>query len=139
MPIKRELQADALAFESLAKRRLADEYDAAQKRGEVATAGGDKSKLPNESFATVADMGLTHKDVHEAPAVRDAEAAYPGAARRALDRFAKQPGRDLGASVRWDAPSCNRGYCWPDEPAASAARAAGVTVGTVIGAAAAGS
>ena len=30
-------QADALEIEALAKRRLADEYDAAQERGEVAT------------------------------------------------------------------------------------------------------
>jgi hypothetical protein len=29
-------QADALEIEALAKRRLADEYDAEQKRGEVA-------------------------------------------------------------------------------------------------------
>src|SRR5581483_8766233 len=30
-------QADALEIEALAKRRLADEYDSAQKRGEVAS------------------------------------------------------------------------------------------------------
>lgn len=60
---------DALEIESMAKRRLADEYDAAQGRGEVATAGGDKSKIPNENFATVADIGLTHKEIHEARAV----------------------------------------------------------------------
>lgn len=65
-------QADALEIESLAKRRLADEYDDAQDRGEVAAAGGDKSKLPNENFATVADLGLTHKDIHEARQIRDA-------------------------------------------------------------------
>jgi len=34
-------KADALKIEALAKRRLADEYDAAQGRGEVQKAGGD--------------------------------------------------------------------------------------------------
>lgn len=83
-------QADALEIESMAKRRLADEYDAAQERGELATAGGDKSKLPNENFATVADIGLTHKEVHEARAVRDAEAADPVVTRRALDEIVQR-------------------------------------------------
>jgi hypothetical protein len=32
-------QADALLIESEAKRRLADEYDAAQERGEIAKQG----------------------------------------------------------------------------------------------------
>jgi hypothetical protein len=32
-------QADALEIEAKAKRRLADEYDAAQERGEVANSG----------------------------------------------------------------------------------------------------
>jgi hypothetical protein len=75
-------QADALEIEAAAKRRLADEYDAAQERGEVAPAGGDKSKLPEQNFATVADIGLTHKDIHEARQIRDAEEADPGIVRR---------------------------------------------------------
>lgn len=44
---------------------------AAQDRGEIAKAGGDKSKIPNENFATAADIGLTHKVVHEARAARE--------------------------------------------------------------------
>jgi len=36
-------QADALTIEAQAKRRLADEYDAAQDRGEVASRGGERS------------------------------------------------------------------------------------------------
>ena len=54
------------------------EGDAAQDRGEVATAGGDKSKIPSQNFATVADIGLTHKDVHDARLIRDAEAQCRG-------------------------------------------------------------
>jgi hypothetical protein len=78
-------QADALELEAMAKRRLADEYDAAQDRGEVATAGGDKSKLPEQNFATVSDIGLTHKEIHDARQIRDAEAEDPGIVRRTLD------------------------------------------------------
>jgi len=50
----------------LAKRRLADEYDAAQDRGEVATRA-DQNLLPDQKKVSAADIGLTHKDVHEAP------------------------------------------------------------------------
>ena len=67
-----------MELEAGAKHRLADEYDAAQERGEIAKAGGDKSKLPDENFATVEDVGPTHKDIHEARIIRDAEAADPG-------------------------------------------------------------
>jgi len=28
---------------------------------------------PNENFATVADIGLTHKDIHQARLIRDAD------------------------------------------------------------------
>jgi len=78
-------QAHALEIEAQAKHRLADEYDAAQERGEVAKAGGDKSKLPEGNFATVSDLGLSHKDIHEARIIRDAEKADPGIVRRVLD------------------------------------------------------
>jgi hypothetical protein len=54
---------------------LADEYDAAQERGEVA-GQGKPSKA--EGLTTTADIGLTHKDIHEARLIRDAEAAEPG-------------------------------------------------------------
>lgn len=49
----------------LAKRRLADEYDAAQERGEVAKAG-DPRPSTAEGPPTAANIGLTHKDIHEA-------------------------------------------------------------------------
>ena len=66
-----------------AKRRLADEYDAAQERGEVR---GDRQRTASNAEAIgVNDIGLTHKDIHEARIIRDAEAAEPGIVRRALD------------------------------------------------------
>lgn len=73
-------QADALEIEAMAKRRLADEYDAAQERGEVATRA-DQNLLPDEKKVSVSDLGLTHKDIHEARQIRDAETAEPGVIR----------------------------------------------------------
>jgi hypothetical protein len=66
-------QADALEIEAQAKRRLADEYDAAQERGEVAK-GRPKSIPEQNTFQpTVSDIGLTSKEIHEARELRDAE------------------------------------------------------------------
>jgi hypothetical protein len=75
-------QADALEIEAQAKRRLADEYDAAQERGEVATQSDGPSlrdhvpgenKIAGKPYSSgaeelggVTDIGLTHKDIHEA-------------------------------------------------------------------------
>lgn len=81
-------QADALEIEAAAKRRLADEYDAAQERGEVQKRGGDgSSKL---ELPTAAEIGVSRKDIHEARQIRDAEKANPGVVRRTLnDRLDK--------------------------------------------------
>jgi hypothetical protein len=76
-------QADALEIEGAAKRRLADEYDAAQERGEVR--GPNERTTSNAEAVGVAEIGLTHKDIHEARLIRDAEAADPGVLRRTLD------------------------------------------------------
>jgi hypothetical protein len=84
-------QADALEIEAAAKRRLADEYDAAQDRGEVATAADTQKRGPgvpeqNAGKATAADAGLTRKQVHEARRVRNAEKVAPGVVKGALDQ-----------------------------------------------------
>jgi hypothetical protein len=79
-------QADALLIEARAKIRLADEYDAAQERGEVSRGGGrpdcvvDRNAVP----ATAADLGLRRDEIYEARRLRDAEAADPGRTERAL-------------------------------------------------------
>lgn len=77
-------QADALLIESEAKRRLADEYDAAQERGEVRRPNNEKTTSGVEAVS-VSDIGLTHKDIHEARIIRDAERNEPGIAERALN------------------------------------------------------
>lgn len=80
-------QADALTIEALAKRRLADEYDSAQERGDVQAHGRPKNLPDGKDFlpATAADLGLSHKEVHEARAIRNAEEVDPGIVRRTLD------------------------------------------------------
>jgi len=81
-------QAHALEIEARAKRRLADEYDAAQARGEVAKVGQyERANVENDNVspATAANLGLRRDQIHEARIIRDAEAADPGVVRRALD------------------------------------------------------
>lgn len=80
-------QADALEIEAKAKRRLADEYDAAQERGEVAGHGGNrKINVPDGNVeVAAADIGLSRKDIHEARLIRDAESADPGIVHRTLN------------------------------------------------------
>ena len=59
-------QARALEIESQAKMRLADEYNAAQERGEVQKPGGDRKTLisSRNNGPTVADIGPTAQQVH---------------------------------------------------------------------------
>lgn len=95
-------QADALEIEAQAKRRLADEYDAAQDRGEVVGAhDGAKKRVPDgNAIATVADLGLTRKQVHEARQIRDAEIVEPGIVRRVLDQRLAERQEPTKAAVR---------------------------------------
>jgi len=76
-------QADALEIEAQAKRRLADEYDAAIERGDIGKKPGPKIVSSPETISATEVM--PPKLVHEARVIRDAEAADPGVVRRALD------------------------------------------------------
>ncbi|MDV7271894.1 MULTISPECIES: hypothetical protein [Paracoccaceae] len=78
-------QADALEIEAAAKRRLADEYDAAQARGDVKRNGGDRSTVEDRNTASAADLGLRRDQIHDARLIRDAEVVDPGIVRRTLD------------------------------------------------------
>ncbi|TXM93932.1 hypothetical protein FV232_22305 [Methylobacterium sp. WL30] len=73
-----------------AKRRRTDEYDAAQERGEVQGHGGQgRRDVPDGNIpaATVTDLGLTRKAVHEARQIRDAQVSDPGLIRRTPDAY----------------------------------------------------
>jgi N6-adenosine-specific RNA methylase IME4 len=78
-------QGDALAIEARAKLRLADEYDLAQQRGEVAGAGRPKTVPDENGFpATAAELGVSRRLIHEGRAIRDAERAEPGVVERTI-------------------------------------------------------
>ena len=97
-------QADALEIEAAAKRRLADEYDAAQKRGELARLGTNQSDLGvsdgNTRPSTAADIGLSRKSIHDARLIRDAEAVDPGLVRRTLDQRLERGEEPTRSAVR---------------------------------------
>jgi len=92
-------QADALEIEAAAKRRLADEYDAAQARGEVAKRGWE-SGVDKRSITTASDLGLRRDQIHEARRLRDAEAAEPGIVRRTLDERLEKGEEPTRSAVR---------------------------------------
>jgi hypothetical protein len=93
-------QADALEIEAAAKRRLADEYDAAQARGEVKRNGGDRSTVEDRNTASAADLGLRRDQIHDARLIRDAETAEPGIVRRTLDERLERGEEPTRAAVR---------------------------------------
>lgn len=82
-------QADALLIISKADAQIADEYGAAQERGEVEKHGGNRlgTKITDDNLAlpTLKDLGLSANQVFAARQIRDAEAAQPGIVARALD------------------------------------------------------
>jgi len=88
-------QADALELEAGAKRRLADEYDAAQERGEIGKQG---AHVPDGNMR--ADDILPRKELHEAREIRDAEQADPGIVRRVLDEALDVGDEPTRAKVR---------------------------------------
>ncbi len=105
-------QADALEIEARAKRKLADEYDAAQERGEVAGRGKPVNVPDGNNKTTTADLGLSRKAIHEARAIRDAEVASPGIVKATVDVL-----RRYHPATRWEyvgsgfltSPACSRG------------------------------
>lgn len=76
-------QANALEIEASAKRRLADEYDGAQDRGEIAK-GRPKTIPDGNTLPTAAEIGVSSKEIMDARQIRDAIAANPGAVKEAL-------------------------------------------------------
>jgi hypothetical protein len=79
---------DALDIEARAKRRLADEYDAAQERGEIRT------QRDNQAFSRTEKASgpeiIPPKELHEARAIRD-EKRDPGVVRQTVDAAVKLP------------------------------------------------
>lgn len=93
-------QADALLIESQAKRRLADEYDAAQDRGEVAGEGRPKTVPDGNSLPTAADIGFTRRAIMEARQIRDAEMREPGIVERTVNAALERGDEPTRAEVK---------------------------------------
>lgn len=93
-------QAHALAIRARAEMRLAEEYDEAQARGEVA--GHGRSKVEPVNVTTAADLGLRRDEIHEARKLRDAERAEPGVIQRAIDRMVDRGEEPTRAALKRD-------------------------------------
>lgn len=91
-------QADALEIEAAAKRRLADEYDAAQARGEVAGLGTNQHR--EEGVVVSNTLGLRRDQIHDARLIRDAEQADPGIVRRTLNEKLERGEEPTRSAVR---------------------------------------
>ncbi|MGI3168425.1 hypothetical protein ACRARG_04685 [Pseudooceanicola sp. C21-150M6] len=100
-------QANALAIRARAEMRLAEEYDAAQERGEVAghgaTSGGrgnQHGKVEDHNVSTAADLGLRRDEIYEARQFRDAEREEPGTIQRAIDNMVERGEEPTRAALR---------------------------------------
>jgi len=95
-------QADALLIEARAKMRLADEYDAAVDRGDMAGHGGARNfnLASGKVEGTAAEVGLSYKQIHEARGLRDSEQSEPGLAERALTAMLERGEEPTKAALR---------------------------------------
>lgn len=99
------VQADSLEIESLAKSRLAKEYDAARPAG--AEKGGRPKTVPDGNGFTAEEAGLTRKQVHEARQMRDVIEHDPGIVRRALDQMLAERVEPTRAALKRELPRAN--------------------------------
>lgn len=95
-------QGEALLVLSRAKMRLADEIDAAQSRGELATGrdGPGAGVLNGNAKGTAAEINISRKDTHEARKLRDAEKASPGKAERVIKEIVARGEEPTKAKLR---------------------------------------
>lgn len=92
-------QADALLVEARAKMRLADEYDGAQDRGEMAKPGKPVIVPDGNNKGTTAEANISRKEIHEARALRDAEKAEPGKTERVVKEIVERGEEPTRAKV----------------------------------------
>lgn len=103
-------QADALLIEARAKMRLADEYDGAQERGEVASDGRPKSVADcNGIPSTAADLGLRRDEIHEARQLRNMERDNPGMIEGTLNELVERGEEPTKAAIKHVHVSANSG------------------------------
>ncbi len=97
-------QGHALEIRARAEMRLAEEYDAAQERGEVAKAGQyERANVVADNVskpATAADLGLRRDEIHEARKLRDAERQEPGIINRTIRGMVERGEEPTRAALR---------------------------------------
>lgn len=92
-------QAHALAIRARAEMRLAEEYDAAQGRDEIA-GPGNPNFSKGEKLPGWREAGLPAKDLHEARRFRDAERADPGVIERTVSGMVERGEEPTRAALR---------------------------------------
>lgn len=90
-------QANATFIRARAEMRLAEEYDAAQDRGEVRQNGERSFSSPEKVSGSEI---LPPKDLHEARKFREAEKAEPGLIRRSLDAMIERGEEPTRAALK---------------------------------------
>lgn len=94
-------QAHALAIRARAEMRLAEEYDAAQDRGEVQRHGGQKPRdVLSVNIPSASEVGIARRDIHEARQLRDAERESPGLIQRTLDSMIERGEEPTRAALK---------------------------------------
>lgn len=91
-------QAHALAIRARAEMRLAEEYDAAQERGDVRS-NGERSFSEGEKVGA-AELGLSGKDIHDARKLRDAERSEPGVVQRTINSMIERGEEPTRATLK---------------------------------------
>ena len=92
-------QARCVIIEGEAQARLADEYDAAQERGEVAKRGWE-SGVDKHNITTAADLGLRRDQIHEARKVRNLLRENPTAIEDKVNELAERGLEPTKAAIR---------------------------------------
>ena len=92
-------QAQCVIIQGEAQARLADEYDAAQERGEVAKRGWE-SGVDKHNITTAADLGLRRDQIHEARKVRDVLRKDPAAIEDKVNALVEQGLEPTKAAIR---------------------------------------
>jgi hypothetical protein len=101
----RKAMGDALVIEAQAQCRWADEIDAAQERGELATHSPGNPQIVKKQndlkqSATSAELGINRQQLFEARIIRDAEQAAPGVVRRTVEERLKAGEAPTRADVK---------------------------------------
>jgi len=93
-------QADAMEIEAAAQRRFAEEYAAAQERGDAAVKGRPINISDENIKPTAPNLGVSAQEVFQGRQIGEAETIDPGIVRRTLDEAIAEGREPTKAEVR---------------------------------------